>query len=815
MNDLLSVVALPAMWSGNGANEIVHTLTEALRGMLALDLIYISLASTSDGSAIEEALASPSLELRSGASNVGAQLRYLLGERRDQWPATARGSFFSKDLAFSIVRLGLGSDVGVIVAGAARADFPSAQDRLLLNVCASQAAVALHEARLRSEQKEALREMAFDARAAIDGIPGLVAVLSPDGAVETVNRQILDYCGATLEELRNWGTNGIVHPEDLSQVVGIFGRSIAAGVPYQIEQRLKRYDGVYRWFDNRGVPLRDSRGRVSRWYVLLTDVDDRKLAETLLAGEKQLLELIASGRSLPDVLSALCKVVEGAAPDCYCDIHPIDWSGPTIAYAVAPSLPRSYTDPIAGTPLRGDVVPCGIAANENTQVISEDFDTDPRWCTAPVRNHVLDHGLRSVWSTPIRSKTGSVLGTLCIYQRKRAVPSLHHQDIIARATHIASIAIERLEAEDELRRSQASLADAQHLSLTGSFSWLVDNDIHSFSEQLCRIFEFEDDIKLTFARLVERIHPDDVPIFFEKSAAVRGGSDSPDYEIRLLMPDGRLKHILVFGRTIRHADGRLECIGAAQDVTAQRHAEDALNKVRSDLAHVARVMTLGTLAASIAHEVNQPLSGIITNASTCLRMLDADPPNVTGARETARRTIRDGNRAAEVITRLRGLFRKTEIVAEEFDIHEAAREVIALTHQELRRQRVTLQTDFADGIPIITGDRVQLQQVILNFLLNAVDSLRAVERDDRRIVIKTVVRDGVQLSVLDNGVGLAPEHAAKVFDAFFTTKANGMGIGLSVSQSIIERHGGRLWAAPNDSGGATFSFSIPLPEPRA
>jgi signal transduction histidine kinase len=395
------------------------------------------------------------------------------------------------------------------------------------------------------------------------------------------------------------------------------------------------------------------------------------------------------------------------------------------------------------------------------------------------------------------------------------VPSPHHQDIIGRATHIASIAIERLEAEDELRRSQASLADAQHISLTGSFSWPVDNDIQSFSEQLCRIFEFEDDIKLTFARLVERIHPDDVPIFLEKRAALRDGRDNPDYEIRLLMPDGRLKHVRVFGRTIRHADGRLECIGAVQDVTAQRHAEDALNTVRSDLAHVARVMTLGTLAASIAHEVNQPLSGIITNASTCLRMLDADPPNVTGARETARRTIRDGNRASEVIARLRGLFRRTEIVAEGVDIHEAAREVIALTHQELRRQSVTLQTDFADGIPIITGDRVQLQQVILNLLLNAVDSLKTVERDDRRIVIKTVVRDGIQLSVLDNGVGLAPEHAAKVFDAFFTTKANGMGIGLSVSQSIIQRHGGRLWAEPNDGGGVTFSFSIPLPEPPA
>jgi signal transduction histidine kinase len=178
--------------------------------------------------------------------------------------------------------------------------------------------------------------------------------------------------------------------------------------------------------------------------------------------------------------------------------------------------------------------------------------------------------------------------------------------------------------------------------------------------------------------------------------------------------------------------------------------------------------------------------------------------------ETARRTIRDGKRASEVITGLRALFRKTESAGEQVDIHEAAREVIALSTQELRRHRVTVQTDFDESVPLITGDRVQLQQVILNLLLNAADSLEAVDAHDRRIVVRTVAGDGVELSVRDNGIGLDAAQAAKVFDAFYTTKDDGMGIGLSVSQSIIERHGGRLRAEANEDAGATFSFWLPV-----
>jgi len=223
-----------------------------------------------------------------------------------------------------------------------------------------------------------------------------------------------------------------------------------------------------------------------------------------------------------------------------------------------------------------------------------------------------------------------------------------------------------------------------------------------------------------------------------------------------------------------------------------------------------RVLTIGQLTASIAHEVNQPLSGIITNASTCLRMLKSDPPNIDGARETAQRAIRDGNRASEVITRLRTLFSKKQTEFEPLDLNESAREVIALLSSELQRNDVVLKQDFSDRLPAVKGDRVQLQQVILNLIHNASDAMVTVNDRPRQLLIKTETRaNHVTVSVQDSGVGFSPEISERLFEPFLTTKQGGMGIGLSVSRSIVEAHQGRLWAAQNAGPGATFTFSIP------
>lgn len=249
----------------------------------------------------------------------------------------------------------------------------------------------------------------------------------------------------------------------------------------------------------------------------------------------------------------------------------------------------------------------------------------------------------------------------------------------------------------------------------------------------------------------------------------------------------------------------------SEDVTHPKISEEALARARSELAKVAGITSLGVLTASIAHEVNQPLSGIITNASTCLRMLSANPPNTDGALETVRRTLRDGNRVSDVITRLRTLYSKKEPSLEAMDLNEATREVAALSLSELQGRGVTLRYDLAEDLPPIAGDRIQLQQVILNLLRNGADAMGSTDDRLRELVIRTE-RDGedqVRLSVKDLGVGFTPQIAEKIFEPFYTTKADGMGIGLSISRSIVEAHQGHLWATANDGPGATFSFAIP------
>ena len=652
-------------------------------------------------------------------------------------------------------------------------------------------------------------------RAIADSIPAQIAVMTPTGEVEGANRHFLQHIGATLEEMKGWVRGDTVHPDDSPLEIAAWKRSLATGEPYDSEMRTRRTDGVYRWVHVRGLPVKHDAGPVTGWYILQTDIDDRKRAQAQLAGEKRLLEMVASGNSLPDILNALCSFVEDTATECSCGVYLIDWSGPTFHHAASPSVPATFYAPIDGAVLRDEIGPCAQAARLKTQVIAADIESDLQWKDSAFRTLALANGIKSCWSTPIYSLAGTVLGTFAIYQRTPASPTPLQLDLIAQVTHIASIAIERTQGEAALRRSEAFLAQAQRLSSTGSFLWSIATDEITFSEQSKRIFEFDQAERVTLELIGSRVHPEDIPMLSETIAVARSDRRDLDYEIRLQMPDHSIKYLHTIAQGTRDQDGQLEYFGAIQDVTERRLSDEALANARSELARVARVTSLGALTASIAHEVNQPLSGIITNASTCLRMLGADPPNVDGARETARRTIRDGNRASEVITRLRALFSDKRTAAESVDLNEATREVIALLRSELQSSRVILRVDLADDLPPLTADRIQLQQVVLNLLLNAADAMSGVEDRPRQLVVRTE-RDGdhdVRLTVQDAGVGLDPQSLDKLFEAFYTTKAGGMGIGLSVSRSIIERHHGHLWAVPNDGPGATFGFSIPqMPE---
>jgi PAS domain S-box-containing protein len=428
--------------------------------------------------------------------------------------------------------------------------------------------------------------------------------------------------------------------------------------------------------------------------------------------------------------------------------------------------------------------------------------------------------VRSVLCLPLVKQT-QLTGVL--YLENNLLPQVFTPRRIALLDLLASQAAISLEnarlhtdlrrAQEGLRRNEALLAEGQRVSATGSYSWRLKTDEITFSEQLYRIFEFDRDTPLSLESITSRVHPDDLPLLSKKVDLARRGVLDHNYDIRLRMPDGSVKHVRTTASSTRDQEGGLEFLGVFQDITERRLAEEALAKVRSDLAGMTRVASLGALTAAIAHEVNQPLSGIMTNASTCLRMLAADPPNIAGALETMRRTLRDTRRAADVIGRLRALFEKKAAAIEPVDLNDAAREVLALSLSELQRNRVILRAELADGLPPVMGDRIQIQQVILNLLLNASEAMTAVDDRPRQLVVRSGPEGDqrVRLTVQDVGAGIQAGDLDRLFEAFYTTKRSGMGIGLSVSRSIIESHGGRLWATSNgDSPGASFSFSIPV-----
>ena len=308
-----------------------------------------------------------------------------------------------------------------------------------------------------------------------------------------------------------------------------------------------------------------------------------------------------------------------------------------------------------------------------------------------------------------------------------------------------------------------------------------------------------------------RIHPEDRDR--SREAFDRAVGERTDYELdyRVVLPDGTIKFIHAIGHPVFNAAGDLvEYIGTSMDVTERRQAEDAVRKAQAELAHIARVSTMGEMAASIAHEVDQPLSGVVINANACLRFLTGAAPNLDEVRDGLQAIARDGRRASDVIGRIRALARRTATEKEPLDINEVIREVVALAEGEARRTRARLRTELAADLPQVLGDRVQLQQVVLNLLLNGLDAMHAVAGRPRELVISTQreASDRVRVAVQDSGSGIDPQLANRIFEAFYTTKRDGMGMGLSISRSIVEQHGGRLWAVPNDGPGTTFHFTV-------
>ena len=368
---------------------------------------------------------------------------------------------------------------------------------------------------------------------------------------------------------------------------------------------------------------------------------------------------------------------------------------------------------------------------------------------------------------------------------------------------------ERRQAEDALRQSEAFLSEAQRLSKTGSFSWSASSGDIVWSEETFRIFRYDRTTKPTVGLILQRVHPEDA--LRVKQTMERASRNGEDWELgyRLAMPDNSVKNVHVMAHAMRDKSG-IEFIGAVMDVTERKHAEEALRDAQANLARVSRVTTMGELTASLAHEIKQPIAAAITDTKTCLRWLGNDPPDVAEAREAAARIIKDVTRASDIISRIRLLFTKGAPQQESVDVNEVIEEMIVLLRSEASRYSISIVGNLANDLPRIRGDHVQLQQVFMNLMLNGIEAMA--DREPPGTLVVKSQRGGngeILISISDTGVGLSAEQAGRIFNAFFTTKPDGTGMGLPISRSIIESHGGRLWAADNSPCGASFCFTLP------
>jgi len=530
----------------------------------------------------------------------------------------------------------------------------------------------------RRRAEEALRESEQRWRNLTEALPQLVWGAGPDGACDYFSTQWTTYTGISESGLLGWAWMEALHPDDREPTRQFWTESVTGRQPYDVEYRIRRSDGTYGWFKTRGTPIRDTEGRIVKWFGTCTDISDRKRVEQALKDQDQEL------RQARDLLEI--KVME-------------------------------------------------------------------------------------------RTK--------------------------------------------ELRRSEAYLEEAQRLSKTGSWARVsATGEMRYWSEECYRVLGFEPQDGLPrFETFLQHVHPDDQRKVWE--TAERAGREKVDYEVdyRIVHPGGDVRDIHTVGHPVLTPSGDVvEFVGTVMDVTERRQAEkerERLRQVQADLAHINRATTMGELTASLAHEINQPIAAAATDARTCLRWLTREQPDMGEARESAVRMVNAVTRAADIISRLRQLFKKGAPRTSLVDLGEVIQEMVVLLRSEASRHSVLILTELSEDLPRAVADRVQLQQVLMNLMLNGIEAMQDT-KSGGQLTIRSLRGEGGQslISVSDTGKGLPPDQADQIFNAFFSTKAQGTGMGLSISRSIIESHGGRLWATSNSGRGATFNFTLPSAEAR-
>jgi PAS domain S-box-containing protein len=643
---------------------------------------------------------------------------------------------------------------------------------------------ALHRWRVHrlTSQEKHLRDV-------VETIPAMTFTALSDGSATFVNKRWTEYTGLSVEQSSGIGWQRAIHAEDLARNAEKWRISIAGGQLFEDEARFRRAaDEEYRWFLVRGVPFRDPRGKIVRWYETLTDIEDRKRAE-------ENLQLIS--REFQDSKTKLEEAQRIAHVGYWVwdlETNRLTWSDET--YRIFGLRPRERSMDIGA--------------------LLEMVHPEDRELMLNVTQEAVRGEARPDVEYRIIRPNGEVRAVFSRGGTKRDASGKPHE----RFGTIQDIT-DRKRAEEALKRSEFYLGEAQKLTHTGSWAWRVsDRNVVHLSEEWYRIFGFDPaDGAPNWEKRLDLVHPDDRLAW--KNTIERAIVEKTDYDVtfRIVLPGGIVKWIRTVGHPVLTATGDLvQFLGSSTDITGHKSAEQEREKLRqleTEIAHINRVSILGEMAASLAHEIKQPIAAAITSANTCVEWLAHEPPNLDRARTAAARVDKYGNRAAEIIDRIRAFYKKSPSERELVDVNEIVLEIFTLLQGEAIRCSIAMRPELAAELPKIKADRVQLQQVFMNLMLNAIE---AMNESGGELTVRSHLQDGqVLFSVSDTGPGLPVGSVDQLFSAFFTTKPQGSGMGLAISRTIVESYGGRLWATANDGRGATFNFTLPteVTEPRS
>ena len=681
----------------------------------------------------------------------------------------------------------------------------------------------LAEVAQRKQVEEALRERERLIHAILDNSPALIFLKDKDGRYLLVNKEFERALDVSQEEIRGKKDEQVFPAEQAAAVQANDLRVIQTGVPMEFEELSLKDDGPHTSIVHK-FPLLDAEGRPYAIGGIATDITERKRSETELLALKDELatELVAMTRlhefsarllSKAELRPLLEEVLNATIALQHADFGNVQLYNPeteTLEIVAHRGFQPDFLNYFSSVKETGAA--CGRAMQRRERVIIEDVLADPDF--APHRQIAASAGFRAVQSTPLFSRSGEPLCMISTHFRQPHRPSEHDlrfTDLYARQ---AGEMIERKRAEEALRGSEERfrllVESVKEYAIFGLDPVGKVTSWNAGAEHI-KGYGAEEIVGEHFSGFYPTEDRDaGKPQMELRIAAAEGRFEDEGWRVR---KDGSHFWANVVITALRDHQGKLVGFSKiTRDLTERKRSEEALQAAQAQMAHMARVTTMGELTSSIAHEVNQPLAAVVTNGDACLRWLGNDPPNLDRARESVAGIVKEANRASEVIKRIRALAKKTPPPKTVMGVNEAIEEAIGLVGAELDRHHVLLLNELAPDLPAVFGDRVQLQQVILNLIANGIEAMDAVTERPRQLSIGSIATDDhrVQISVSDCGTGIGPESVDHLFEAFFTTKQAGLGLGLSISRTIVEGHGGRLSAIANKPYGATFKFTLPV-----